>query len=254
MRSRAVDCCRAEDRCDAGYASAAALIVSLAMAMLAAGLVVRGVGMLKLARADFRKSQAEYALSGAQTLAVTRLLNSSRSGRLAWSVGGLDAHDITLLAEAEAPKLRLALAADLDDRALTDLGAADPDAARVSLARLDAATATPDQIQTADIAADWRACATSAISPWGAAQVVALGSTLAPDQEPGGARAGQVWRIRATTGDGWADERIVRLIGRAEKPSAVIWRRFGRTASGGVACTKTMGIGAVGQTATPVTP
>ncbi|EJL35643.1 hypothetical protein PMI01_01257 [Caulobacter sp. AP07] len=249
-----MDCCRAEPRSDGGYASAAALAVSLAVAILAAGLVMRGVSMLKLARADFRRAQAEYALSGAQALAVTRLLNGSGPGRLAWSVGALDASDIKLLAEAEAPKLRLATALDLDDKALAQLGAADPGQARLRLADLDGSIATPDQVEGADEGAGWRACAASAISPWGAAQALSLEPTRAPDREPGGARAGQVWRIAATTDDGWTDERIVRLIGRAERPDAVIWRRFGRGVSGGVTCGKTIKNQATGAGATPVTP
>jgi hypothetical protein len=230
------------------------LAVSLAVAILAAGLVMRGVGMLKLARADFRRTQAQYALSGAQALAVTRLLNGSGPGRLAWRVDALDTGDIKLLAEAEAPKLRLAAAPDLDDKALAQLGAVDPGQARLRLAGLDASIATPDQVEGADGGADWRACAASAVSPWGAAQVLSLEPTRAPDLEPGGARAGQVWRIRATTTDGWTDERIVRLIGRAERPDAVIWRRFGRGVSGGVTCGKTIRIQAPEMGATPATP
>lgn len=249
-----MDCCRADPRGDGGYASAAALAVSLTMAILAAALVTRGIAMLKLARADFRRTQAEYALSGAQALAVTRLLNGSGPGRLAWSVGTLDSGGVALLAEAEAPKLKLAEVANLDDKALAQLDPNDPAETRVRLAGLDAATATPDQIEAADAGATWRACAASAISPWGAAKALNLGPTRAPDQDPGGARAGQVWRIRATTSDGWTEERIVRLIGRAEGPAAVVWRRFGRGVKGSVTCGKTIGIQATGPGATPATP
>ena len=225
----------------AGYATVAALGVSLAIALLAGSLVVRGVSALKLARADFRRSQAEYALSGAQMLATRKLLNSSGAGRLAWSAGGLDGRDIAMLAEAEGGKLTLAAAAALDDKALVLLGAADPGQTRSRLAALDPGKATPDQIRAADAGAGWRVCAVSAISPWGAAKVLRLDRVQAPNQEPGGARAGQVWRIRATTSDGWTDERIVRLIGQTETPDAVIWRRFGRGAGKGVTCDKTIG-------------
>jgi hypothetical protein len=253
-----VDCCRAEDPRthdpDGGYATAAALAVSLAVAVLAAGLVMRGVAALKLARADFRRSQAEYALSGAQALAVTRLLESSGPGRLAWSVGALDDGDIALLAEAEAPKLRLAAAAKLGDKALAALGSDDPGAARLRLADLDAASATPDQIQAVDAGGAWKACAPSAISPWGMAETVRLEATREPNAEPGGARVGQVWRIRAVADDGWTDERIVRLIGRAESPAAMIWRRFGRGEGKGVTCDKTIEIQASAQGGTPATP
>lgn len=254
-------CCRAEasraDGPDGGYATTAALAVSLAVAILASALVMRGVASLKLARADFRRSQAEYALSGAQTLAVTRLLNGSGPGRLAWSVGGLDPEDISLLAEAEAPKLRLAAAGDLDDKALIALGAADPNQARLRLAALEAASATPDQIETADVAGAWRACAPSGISPWGRAETVSLGPPREPNQEPGGARAGQVWRIRAVSQDGWMDERIIRLTARAQSPSAIIWRRFGRSAEKGATCDKTIEVQAThgdGSGGTPATP
>ncbi|SFJ79774.1 hypothetical protein SAMN02799626_02623 [Caulobacter sp. UNC279MFTsu5.1] len=250
-------CCRTEDHGDAGYATAAALAVSLAIAILAAALVMRGVAILKLARADYRRSQAEYALSGAHVLAVARLLDSSGSGRLAWSVGGLDPQGVALLAEPEAPKLALAAAGGLDDKTLAALGAVDPGEARLRLAGMEAASATPDGIVAADRGGAWRACAASAISPWGRSQVVRLGATREPDQEPGGARTGQIWRVRASTQDGWTDERIVRLIGRAQSPSAMIWRRFGRSAGKGVTCDKTIeaqadGAGAPGGT--PVTP
>lgn len=251
-------CCRAENPrthdSDGGYATAAALAVSLAVAILAAALVVRGVAALKLARADFRRSQAEYALSGAQALAAARLLKGSGPGRLAWSVGGLDDKDIALLAEAEAPKLRLAAAGKLDDKALVALGADDPGAARRRLTSLDAASATPDQIEAADVGGGWKACAASAISPWGMAETIRLGAVREPNEEPGGARVGQVWRIRAATDDGWTDERIVRLIGRAESPSAMIWRRFGRGEGRGVTCDKTIEIQASARGGTPVTP
>ncbi len=222
----------------AGYATVAALGVSLAVALLAGALVLRGVSALKLARADYRRSQAEYALSGEQLLAATKVLNSSGAARLTWSASGLDGLDVAVLAEPEGPKLSLAAAAVLDDKALALLGAADPGEARGRLAALDPADATPDQVEAADVGAGWRACAASAISLWGGASVLHLGPTQAPNQEAGGARAGQIWRIQATTSDGWTDERIVRLIGRAESPSAVIWRRFGRGTGRGVTCDK----------------
>jgi hypothetical protein len=225
----------------AGYATVAALGVSLAVALLAGALVLRGVSALKLARADYRRSQAEYALSGEQLLAATKVLRSSGAGRLAWSASGLNGLDVAVSAEPEGPKLSLAAAAVLDDKALTLLGAANPGEARGRLAALDPADATPDQVEAADAGAGWRACAASAISPWGGSDVLHLGPAQAPNREPGGARAGQVWRIRATTSDGWKDERIVRLIGRAETPSAVIWRRFGRGAGKGMTCDKIIG-------------
>ncbi|MGR4866933.1 hypothetical protein [Caulobacter sp. LARHSG274] len=247
-------CCRTEAPRDGGYASAAALAVSLAVAILAAALVLRGVSALKLARADLRRSQAAYALSGAQVLAATRLVNGARSARLAWSIGGLDDRGVSVLAEAEAPKLRLTEAARLDDKVLALLGADDPAGARAHLAVLDARTATPDAIAAADVGASWRACARSAISPWGVAEALSLAAAQAPDQDLDGPRAGQVWRVRATTVDGWTDERIVRLIGRVEKPGAVIWRRFGRTADGGVTCDRTINSRASGLAGTPATP
>ena len=247
-------CCRTKDPRDGGYATAAALAVSLAVAILAAALVLRGVSVLKLARADLRRSQAEYALSGAQALVATGLVKGARSARLAWSIGGLDDRDIAVLAEAEAPKLRLAEAMMLDDKALALLGADDPAGARARLTALDAKTATPDAITAADGGATWRACATSAISPWGAADALNLAPVQALDPGLDGARAGQVWRVRATTKDGWTDERIVRLIGRAQKPSAVIWRRFERTANRGVTCDKTISSRASGPAGTPAIP
>lgn len=222
-----------------GYATVAAMGVSLAIGLLAGALVLRGVASLKLARSDLRRAQAEYALSGAQVLAATRLLGGSGGGRLAWSAGGLDGEDVTLLAEPESGKLKLTAVADLDDKILAELGASDPGLARLRLAALDPTSAQPDQVEGADPAAAWRACAASAISPWGAAETVRLGTAQAPNDEPGGARAGQVWRVRAVTADGWTDERIVRLTNVGRGPGAMIWRRFGRGAR--ATCDKTIG-------------
>ena len=249
-------CCRTEARGDAGYATAAALTVSLAIAILAAALVARGVAILRLARADYRRSQAEYALSGAHVLAAERLLNSSGAGRLAWSIGGLDPQGVSLLAEPEAPKLALAAAGGLDDKTLVALGASDPGAARLRLAGLEATSASPGEIEAADGGGAWRACAASAISPWGMSPVVRLAAPREPDQEAGGARAGQIWRVRASTQDGWTDERIVRLIGRAQSPSTMIWRRFRRSAGKGVTCDNTIKALASlgGPDGTPATP
>ncbi len=132
-----------------GYATVAAMGVSLAIGLLAGALVLRGVASLKLARSDLRRAGRVRPV-GLQVLAATRLLAGSGGGRLGWSAGGLDGEDVTLLAEPESGKLKLTAVADLDDKILAELGASDPGMARLRLAALDPTSAEPDQVEGAD--------------------------------------------------------------------------------------------------------
>ena len=229
-------CCRTESASDAGYASVAAITVALAIALIVTAMMARSVMDLRLARADFRKTQAEYELDGAQLLASLRVLSGVADGRLTWTEILPGGDPVTILAEPEYNKLGLQAASALDQAALGSLGASDPQAAAEGLARLSPATATPDQIADLDSGRIWRLCAASALSPWGQTSTLNLQPATAPTAQTNLARIGQVWRFVATSKDGWSDDRIVRLIGQDERPSAVIWRRLTRRGKGQQIC------------------
>jgi hypothetical protein len=221
-----VGCCA--EPSDAGYASGAAIAVSLAMAMVATGLMVRAVADLKRARADHARTQARYALDGAHLLAARRMADGMDPRRAAWSLSVPGAGSVGVLAEPESAKLGLEAAGQADPGLLSALGAREAVAASVALGRLSAATATPKDVEAADAGPVWRACAPSVISPWGLAQAPSLPRAGPPTSNTGVMRRGEVWRVVATTSEGWRDERIVRLVGRPERPATVIWRRISR--------------------------
>jgi len=225
---------------DAGYASVAAIGVSLAIAVVVSALMVRGVSSLRLAKADFRRAQAEYALDAASQLAVEQLLNSAGGIRLLWTVTAPGGETVQVLAESEAPKLSLAALVNLSPEALEPLGALNSSEAMDRLSRLSADTATPADVIAVDAATGWKACAASAISPWGQASALALTPTRPPTADTVIGPSGQIWRLRTATEDGWTEERIVRLIGRSEQPSAIIWRSFSRRSKGTGPCQTTI--------------
>lgn len=229
-------CCRAKSAADEGYASVAAITVSLAIALIVTAMMARAVMDLRLARADFRKTQAEYELDGAQLLAVLRVLSGVADGRLTWTEQLPNGEPVTILAEPEYRKLGLEAGSVLEDAALIGLGVSNPAGVREGLTRLSPATALPDEIVDLDAGRVWRLCAPNALSPWGQATQLTLPPTTAPVAQTELARVGQVWRFVATSKDGWSDDRIVRLIGQDDRPSAVIWRRLTRRGKGQQTC------------------
>lgn len=220
--------CRCNDPSDGGYASGAAIVVSLALAMVASGLMVRASADLRRAKADHARTQARYVLDGAHRLAALRMVGGIDPRRATWTLTVPGGASVTVLAEPEAAKLGLEAAASADPGLLAALGARDAVAASVGLGRLAADTATPPDVAGVDDGRVWRVCASSVVSPWGGAETPVLAAARPPTFNGGVMRRGEVWRVVATTSDGWRDERIVRMIGRRDRPETVIWRRFSR--------------------------
>lgn len=229
--------CSRRDEPEAGYAAPAAMVISLALALTVTAATGASTAELRLARADLRRTQAEYMLAGAHTTATVAMLSSSQSGRLRWRLPG-SGEAVEVLAEPEAAKLGLDRASVLEDTALRRLGVGDPDGVRAKLLLASGAKAhARGLIRRAETAPVWRECALSAISPYGAAGV--LGMSAAEDLSTRSAgptwRAGEVWRVRVSA-RGWTDDRIIRFTGDPRHPAAVVEREFGRASSGGEPC------------------
>lgn len=217
-----------------GYATPAAIVISLSLAIITTAVSERSLAELDLARADMARTQAELALDGAQQQAALALITAPRAAPQRWSLqtGGLS---IDVLAEPEASKLNLALAAEMDDAALARLGVRDPDALR---GRLKALLARDDDVRLGgvDAAPLWARCARSWISAAGAA--VALPSARTPIGD-GSGRLGEVWRIRVSSDTGWVDDRTVRFTGDLSHPARTIRRGLFKTNSGSGQCETT---------------
>jgi hypothetical protein len=214
-----------------GYATAAAAVVSLAIALVAAAVTGASVEALRSARADLARTQAEYGLAGAQTDAAITVASSKGGGRFLWTLQTV-AGPAEALAEPEAPKLGLKAAASLDGATLDRFGVADPEALKARLSAIAGTGADPAAVGRADPSPVWRSCAASAISPLGLAPKLGLTKTAPPQTALGVFRGGEVWRIRLSMG-GWVDDRLVRFTGSAGRPFAVIARRFHRGEGGG---------------------
>jgi hypothetical protein len=216
---------------ESGFATPAAAAASLAIALMAAAVMTAGVSELRFARADLRRSQADYALAGAQTRAALSVLQAGNSGRLLWSPTGA----AEALAEPEAAKLDLAHAVQLDDATLAKFGVSDAGPLRDRLAALGRADAA--EIVGADAAPLWRACARSVISPYGSASKLQLATASSPAASTGMQwRIGEVWRIRVVLAGGWVDDRVVRFTGDPNQPAAVVERRMTRGEQEGNRC------------------
>lgn len=220
-------CSPSPDRRD-GYATAAALGVSLALGLVAAAVTARSVAALKLAKADLRRTQADYALNGAQALAVAAIVTSGQPGPYRWTLttpeGAVEA-----LAEPEGAKLSLTSAAGLDDGVLRLFAVGAPSALRAKL-QVQAERQLAGTLDDLDASPIWRSCASSFISPFGLAAVVTPMAYRAPGAGPHPAswHIGEVWRIRITDHGGWRDDRFVRFTGDVARPAAVISRRLVR--------------------------
>lgn len=216
---------------DAGYATAAAMAVSLAIGLIATAVAGRSIAELRLARAELRRTEADYALAGAQALAAAAIVSSGQTPPFRWRLDTGDAQ-VSALAEPEGSKLSLAAAAHLDDAVLGRFGVRDPAGLR---RKLKAASNQPleGDIGLLDAAALWRRCASTFISPFGSASGPMVPSYRSPDagEHPASWRIAEIWRVSVSRPDGWRDDRIVRLTGDPGRPAAVIVRRFDRRAS-----------------------
>jgi hypothetical protein len=204
------------------------MVLALALSLVAASLVGRSVGLIRLSRADLKLMQIEDVLSGAQLAAAAAVVRTQQPAPFSWAIlteiGPVDAR-----AEPDKDKLTLAAGAALDDSVFEQLGVSSPAAVRAGLA---AAAQSGAMIDVADLdpSALWRACGPRIISAYGAQQTLTYGTAVEPVPGPGPLpqswRVGEVWRISVTTRDGWRDERWVRFTGDATRPAATVERRI----------------------------
>ncbi len=224
-----------------GYATVAAMIIALALALAASAVMASALSALREARADGERLRAAYGLEAAQTQALTTLLAQRKPGRYRWQVDS-PVGPVEVLAEPEQPKLSVKAAADLDDATLARLGVSDPERLRARLVALAAGLGGEGSVAQADPAPLWQACAPSLISAFGTADVAPV---LAAATTPGPGRfdwrAGEVWRLRLISARGWAEDRIVRLTGDERDPAAVIERRLFHDTPGGEPCASLFG-------------
>lgn len=228
-------CCPRENS-QAGYATPAALVLSLALALVGSATVVGSVQMLRLTRADLELTKQEFALDGAHFEAVAQIVRSGVPGPYAWTMSS-DVGWMQVVAEPEADKLSFAAAAALDAGALSALGVARPEALKARLAQA-AADDADVAVGGLDPAPLWSACGPSLASPLGQQDRF----RYVRPREPGlGAdaaswRVGEAWRVSIATSAGWRDDRIVRFTGNARHPTAVVARRLTRGGDRGGEC------------------
>jgi hypothetical protein len=211
----------------AGFATPAALIFSLALALVGSALTLQSVHQLLLCKAQLERSRQEYALDGAHLQAVATIVRSAGSGPYAWTLS-TDFGWMQILAEPEVDKLSPAAASRLGAASLTGFGVAAPQTLLAGIASADVA-AGRTAVADLDPAPLWSACGPSLVSPLGRQDQF----IFAPRQPPqAGAtpawRIGEAWRISITTAAGWRDDRIVRFTGDAQRPAAVVMRRLTR--------------------------
>ena len=220
---------------DAGFATSAATMVALALAIIATAATANAIMELRAARSDFGRARASYLLDGAHQLAALGVLNAKPFGRLAWRMS-VDGAPVSVLAEAESQKLNVADAETLSGALLARLGVADAQALQTRLDRLVDERAPDAAIEGADAAPLWRSCARSIVSFYGQAAMPILAPAQAPKAGYTYGLIGETWRLRLASVDGWVDDRIVRFTGDALRPTATVERRFTRGGGGEAPC------------------
>lgn len=231
--------CSSRDIREAGFATSAAMVASMSLAMVAAALAAAGVAELKRAQGEHGKLEARYALEAAQRLAALEILQDGIQGRLSWSLEGPHG-PVRILAEPESIKASLEAAGKDDDRGLERFGVSNPSALGARLADAEFARADQAWIETLAASPLWRGCANSMISRFGLARKLELTASAQPDRKGFSWRPGEVWRVRASLAGGWTDDRVVRFTGDALQPTATIERRVMRTNGEEATCAQLM--------------
>jgi hypothetical protein len=235
-------CCppQPSDR-QAGYATPAALVFSLALALVCAAMTARSVQYLTLMRADIDRSQQEAALSGAHFEAAAEIVRSRTPGPYRWSFGA-ETGAMSVTAEPEADKLDLRTASTLPDAILAGFGVTDVAALKSRLAQAADARDAAD-VAGLDAAPLWRACGPSVASAMGQQDHFAFVGRTAPGPGPNPAswHIGESWRVRVATPEGWSDDRIVRFTGNAQRPAAIVTRTVARGGESGGVCDELLG-------------
>lgn len=208
-----------------GFATSAAMMLSLALALVAIAATTASVTQLKSARADFDRTSAQNLLAGAQQNAALTVANGGSDARLRWSFQ-LQNNAVKALAEPEGAKASVTNVVAMDDSAFATLGVTDPKALRTKLSTMSTTQILGPDLAAADESAIWKACARSLISPFGQNNQLQLMGAQDASLESTTRRTGEIWRVRVADGAGWADDRIVRFTGDLLHPAAVVERRF----------------------------
>jgi hypothetical protein len=199
------------------------------MALVATGGLMLVNGELRSAERDVGRQRAQLEMEGAAATAAFRLMHETGDPVLLWTEPS-NRGDLRVTAEPEARKLAAAevgfgdnprlLRAAFGDRgqdivgALTALSARERAVSKARLAGLDLGT-------------DWRLCGATLVSPYSRLTAFAMAPPRALSPGPLGLRAGEVWRIQVSGGDGgWLDQ-VVRLTGDPAAPAAVIEQAAG---------------------------
>jgi hypothetical protein len=226
---------------EAGYATPAAAVISMAIAGVVTVLSASAFAELRLAKAELVRLQAEYALIAAHNAAMLVISTSDRPPPYRWTQPSMG-EAVEVLAEPERPKLSPAAFAALDPAVFAALAGPAAGAARTRAAAL---RLEPRLAWVADLAPGrvWRDCAPALASPFGAATLPAPPDYAAPEggRQPALWRSGEVWRIRVTGPQGWRDERIIRFTGAEGAAAVVIGRRFSRVGKGQDQCDQVFG-------------
>lgn len=223
-----------EDK-QAGFATPAATLVCLALALTTSAVMAASLSELKLSRAELEHARIEYLLSGAQQRAWLVALGGGSAARYAWILP-TTGEPVKALLESENAKTGLAAAAALEDSDYAPLAITDVSAFKERLKNLSVEQAMGPALEDLDASPVWRACARSLVSPFGNATNLKLAAAQAPAGDAVNLHTGEVWRVRVATADGWTDERIVRFTGDALHPAAVISRRFWKQTGEGDKC------------------
>ncbi len=227
--------CSSTDAREGGFATPAAVMISLALALTAAAATSASVMELKLARADLAQAGAEEELAGGQERAALILLASTTQGALRWSLSD-GQRAFSALAEPESRKASVAAVASMDEQALAALGVKDSEGLKARLKALSLYQALGPDLDDADASPTWRACARSLISPLGQGGVLQLPSSSAPSADTPVSHAGEIWRMRLVARSGWSDDRIIRFTGDRLHPAAILYRRFAKYGPQGTPC------------------
>lgn len=220
-----------------GYATASAIVASLALSTIAIAVMGRGIAALKLSQRELARAQLEEQLESAAAEAVLAIVQSKSAGPYSWTIQGGAASGIHVDAEPEWRKLSPDAAASVSEADLQLLGAAAPQTVRAQLTRTNPAQPpNPWRIADADSSPRWRRCGPSNVSTFGAAAKLLPAPPEVPLANGQNFRLGEVWRLVLRSPTGWADERFVRFTGAAPNLVAVIDRRLERDPTGGVLC------------------
>lgn len=161
------------------------MVFALGLALVSAAILGRSVLALRLARADFARTQEEFALDGAHLLAVAEIIRSTRSPPYHWTLT-TDLGFAEVWATREADKLSPEAAGLTEDDAFKAFGVSDVAGLKAKLASAPLGS----DLGPLDEAPLWRTCGDRFVSTFGRARqfhyVTASTRGSAKSRRPGG--------------------------------------------------------------------